>query len=135
MLVVWTLLAACHLLVACDKEPTSATPPVTPALPAVPAVATTATDSAAPSPPKDEVKIMKEFWDTKNLKFYNEMRRGADGKWDRNGLGRAFFSSGRLEREGQYKNGKRVGIWIYYDPEGNETRRENRGDGALADPH
>ena len=61
------------------------------------------------------------------------MRRGANGKWDRNGLGRAYYSSGKLEREGQYKDGKRVGEWRYFSPEGEVTRTENRGDGAGPD--
>ena len=100
-----------------------------------PAAVPTATTTTTAAPPKDDVKIMKEFWETGKIKFYNEMRKGADGKWDRNGLGRAYFSSGLLEREGQYKNGKRIGVWIYFNPEGGETRRENRGDGAMPDAH
>ncbi|MFM1867576.1 MAG: hypothetical protein RL591_984, partial [Planctomycetota bacterium] len=41
---------------------------------------------------KDEVKIMKEYWEgTKNLKFWNEMRRDENGRWDRNGIGRAYY--------------------------------------------
>ena len=113
-------------LSACGENPKPA---------AVPTAATTTTATTAAAPPKDDVKIMKEFWDTGKIKFYNEMRKGADGKWDRNGLGRAYFSSGLLEREGQYKDGKRIGVWIYFNPEGLETRRENRGDGAMPDAH
>lgn len=113
-------------LSACGENPKPA---------AVPTATTTTTATTAAAPPKDDVKIMKEFWDTGKIKFYNEMRKGADGKWDRNGLGRAYFSSGLLEREGQYKNGKRIGVWIYFNPEGLETRRENRGDGAMPDAH
>ena len=113
-------------LSACGENPKPA---------AVPTATTTTTATTAAAPPKDDVKIMKEFWETGKIKFYNEMRKGADGKWDRNGLGRAYFSSGLLEREGQYKNGKRIGVWIYFNPEGLETRRENRGDGAMPDAH
>ena len=113
-------------LSACGENPKPA---------AVPTATTTTTATTAAAPPKDDVKIMKEFWDTGKIKFYNEMRKGADGKWDRNGLGRAYFSSGLLEREGQYKDGKRIGVWIYFNPEGLETRRENRGDGAMPDAH
>jgi hypothetical protein len=113
-------------LSACGENPKPA---------AVPTAATTTTATTTAAPPKDDVKIMKEFWDTGKIKFYNEMRKDADGKWDRNGLGRAYFSSGLLEREGQYKNGKRIGVWIYFNPEGLETRRENRGDGAMPDAH
>ena len=117
-------------LSACGENPKPAAVPT-----ATTTTTTTTTATTAAAPPKDDVKIMKEFWDTGKIKFYNEMRKGADGKWDRNGLGRAYFSSGLLEREGQYKNGKRIGVWIYFNPEGLETRRENRGDGAMPDAH
>ena len=113
--------------------------------PAAPAAATastastasTATNSTPPAAPAEQttVKIMKEFWPTGKLKFYNEMRKGADGKWDRNGTGRAYYNTGELEREGQYKDGKRIGIWVYFDPEGKETRREDRGTGGAPDAH
>ncbi len=119
-------LAIALVLSACGENPKPA---------AMPTAVPTATATTAAAPPKDDVKIMKEFWETGKIKFYNEMRKGADGKWDRNGLGRAYFSSGLLEREGQYKDGKRIGVWIYFNPEGLETRRENRGDGAMPDAH
>ena len=117
-------------LSACGENPKPAAVPT-----ATTTTTTTTTATTAAAPPKDDVKIMKEFWDTGKIKFYNEMRKGADGKWDRNGLGRAYFSSGLLEREGQYKNGKRIGVWIYFNPEGLETRREIRGDGAMPVAH
>ena len=119
-------------LSACGENPK---PAAVPTATTTTTTTTTTTATTAAAPPKDDVKIMKEFWDTGKIKFYNEMRKGADGKWDRNGLGRAYFSSGLLEREGQYKNGKRIGVWIYFNPEGLETRRENRGDGAMPDAH
>ena len=123
-------LAIALVLSACGENPKPAAVPT-----AVPETTATATAPTAAAPPKDDVKLMKEFWETGKIKFYNEMRKGADGKWDRNGLGRAYFSSGLLEREGQYKNGKRIGVWIYFNPEGVETRRENRGDGTMPDAH
>ena len=119
-------------LSACGENPK---PAAVPTATTTTTTTTTTTATTAAAPPKDDVKIMKEFWETGKIKFYNEMRKGADGKWDRNGLGRAYFSSGLLEREGQYKNGKRIGVWIYFNPEGVETRRENRGDGAMPDAH
>jgi len=77
---------------------------------------------------KDEVKIMKEYWEgTRILKFSYEMRRGTEGRWDRNGMSQAYYASGKLEREGLYKDGKRVGMWTYYDEQGKVTRTENRG--------
>ncbi len=95
--------------------------------PASPAPAAS-TETAAKDTQKDEVKMMKEYWDgTKIPKFVYEMRRGADGKWDRNGRAQAYYSSGKLEREGRYKDGKRVGLWTYYDPEGKVLRTEQRG--------
>jgi antitoxin component YwqK of YwqJK toxin-antitoxin module len=63
---------------------------------------------------------MKEYWQgTRALKFTYELRRSANGKWERNGLSRAYYQNGRIEREGHYKDGKRVGKWTYYDEAGN----------------
>lgn len=107
----------------------AASPAASPNAPAVTADAA-ATDAA----PKGDVKIMKEYWEgTKNLKFWNEMRRDENGRWDRNGIGRAYYAGGKLEREGMYRNGKRVGVWTYYDIDGKVLRTENRGDGAAAE--
>jgi hypothetical protein len=107
----------------------AASPAASPNAPAVTADAAP-TDAA----PKGDVKIMKEYWEgTKNLKFWNEMRRDENGRWDRNGIGRAYYAGGKLEREGMYRNGKRVGVWTYYDIDGKVLRTENRGDGAAAE--
>lgn len=89
-----------------------------------------ATDSSAVSTtavPKDEVKISKELWPNGKLKYSYEMRRGADGKWGRNGIGRAYYDTGTLEREGPYRDGTRVGQWKYYKPDGSLDRIEDRG--------
>lgn len=95
---------------------------------------TTEVSTTAAAASKDEVKIMKEYWEgTKNLKFWNEMRRDANGRWDRNGIGRAYYAGGKLEREGLYRNGKRVGVWTYYDVNGTVLRTENRGEGSMPD--
>jgi antitoxin component YwqK of YwqJK toxin-antitoxin module len=69
-------------------------------------------------------------------KYRYEFRKDpADGKWKRNGKSSAYYATGVLEREGMYKNNKRVGIWKYYDAEGKLIREENRGDGSAPDPH
>ena len=80
-----------------------------------------------PAPPKDEVKISKELWPNGKLKYSYEMRRGADGKWGRNGIGRAYYDTGALEREGTYRDGVRVGQWKYFKPDGTVDRIEERG--------
>lgn len=100
--------------------------------PAVGGTNAPATNAAAPSgekpaPAKDEVKISKELWPNGKLKYSYEMRRGADGKWGRNGIGRAYYDTGELEREGPYRDGVRVGQWKYYKPDGTVDRVEERG--------
>lgn len=112
-------LALTVFLAGCDKPPA-------PTAPAGPAAADTAAASAA-SAPKDEVKISKELWPNGKLKYSYEMRRGADGKWGRNGIGRAYYDTGTLEREGPYRDGVRVGQWKYYKPDGSLDRIEDRG--------
>lgn len=118
-----------------DATPVDATP-ATAVQSSAPAPAPSSATTAPTTPAnaltatavKDEVKIMKEYWEgTRILKFSYEMRRGADGRWDRNGMSQAYYASGKLEREGLYKDGKRVGMWTYYDEQGKVTRTENRG--------
>lgn len=112
-------LALTVFLAGCDKPPA----------PAAPVASATADKDAAPaaSAPKDEVKISKELWPNGKLKYSYEMRRGADGKWGRNGIGRAYYDTGTLEREGPYRDGVRVGQWRYYKPDGSLDRVEERG--------
>jgi hypothetical protein len=83
--------------------------------------------TAAEAPKKDQVKMSKEYWPNGQLKYSYEMRRSANGKWARNGIGRAYFDDGKLEREGVYKNNVRIGIWHYYDGTGKLIRTEDRG--------
>jgi hypothetical protein len=103
-----------------------------------PSSATTAPSDAAAAPaaaaaaPADDVKIMKEYWPSGGVKFFNEMRRGAAGKWDKNGIGRAYYETGTLEREGMYRDGTRIGRWTYFNPDGTVQRVEERGDGKPA---
>ncbi len=115
-----------------DAAASAAASPAAGTSPNAPAV--TADAAATDAASKGDVKIMKEYWEgTKNLKFWNEMRRDENGRWDRNGIGRAYYAGGKLEREGMYRNGKRVGVWTYYDVDGKVLRTENRGDGAAAE--
>lgn len=94
-----------------------------------PAAADASQAPAAAAKPADEMKIMKENWPNGKPKYWNEMRRNAAGKWDKNGLGRAYYDSGVLEREGMYKDGVRVGTWKYFNPDGSLLRTEERGGG------
>jgi antitoxin component YwqK of YwqJK toxin-antitoxin module len=57
------------------------------------------------------------------------MRRNPDGKWARNGVGRAYYDHGVLQREGVYRNDMRVGDWKYYKPDGTLDYAEDRGAG------
>ena len=116
-----------------DMAQTPAPAAVPPAPPAPPA-------PAAPSTPpaKDQVKMSKEFWPSGGIKYTYEMRRSSNGKWARNGIGRAYYEHGQLEREGSYKNNVRIGIWKYYDVDGKHIRTEDRGTdgdgGSSGDP-
>jgi antitoxin component YwqK of YwqJK toxin-antitoxin module len=98
----------------------------------MPVPSDTKPDETKPADPKpaDGTKVMKEFWPNGKLKYYNEMRRNAAGKWMKNGVGRAYYDHGVLEREGTYKDDVRVGQWKYYDQEGKLSRTEERGDGV-----
>jgi len=71
--------------------------------------------------------MSKEFWPSGGVKYTFEMRRSSNGKWARNGIGRAYYEHGQLEREGVYKNNVRIGIWKYYDVDGKHIRTEDRG--------
>ena len=93
-----------------------------PAAPAAPADA--AAEQADPN-----LRVSKELWPNGNLKYTYEMRKGANGKWARNGVGRAYYESGPLEREGVYRDNVRVGKWTYYAPDGKVLRVEDRGEG------
>jgi hypothetical protein len=119
-------------LAGCDRgaQPAPAPAPQAATTPST-APATDASPSATPDAPKEEVKIMVEKWENGNTKFWNEMRRDANGKWQKTGLGRAYYANGVLEREGMYKEGKRVGRWQFYDQEGKPSMVDERGDGTL----
>jgi hypothetical protein len=103
-------------LAACDRPPATA-----------PAGDPAQADAPKPDAKKDDVKMSKELWPNGKLKYTYEMRRGASGKWDRNGIGRAYYDTGELEREGTYKDGVRVGQWKYFKPDGTIERIEERG--------
>lgn len=133
------LLVASPLLAAwiagCDKPsaaPAPAPAPQTQSQPDMPVPSDTkpVEPSPADAKPADGMKVMKEFWPNGKLKYYNEMRRNAAGKWMKNGIGRAYYDHGVLEREGTYKDDVRVGQWKYYDQEGKLNRTEERGDGV-----
>ncbi|MCP4836953.1 MAG: hypothetical protein GY895_19555 [Phycisphaera sp.] len=104
--------------------------------------ATTTTPATAEPRRGYEIPIPQiEFWDPERttLKYTYEMRFDPAGPGEkgprlhRNGWARAYYGSGRLEREGAYRfdrtknQSDRVGTWIYYDTEGNPSRTEERG--------
>lgn len=110
-------------LASCEKPvPPAVQQASEPAAPAAPAE--TAGGQADPN-----LRVSKELWPSGGVKYTYEMRRGADGKWARNGVGRAYYEDGTLEREGVYKNNVRVGKWTYYAPDGKVLRVEERGEG------
>lgn len=68
-----------------------------------------------------------------NLKFKTLTKYNEDGKITLiasykngivNGLFKKFYENGFLMEEGEYKTMKKVGIWKYYDEEGNLTKTE-----------
>ena len=119
LLLLSALIALPSALPGCDQAPAPA--------PAPAAAGSTAPAPKDPAAPKDDVKLSKELWPNGKLKYSYELRRGADGKWGRNGIGRAYYDTGELEREGMYKDGVRVGEWKYFDPSGKVLRVEQRG--------
>ena len=125
-------LALAALVTGCYRpaaSPAPAPPPPPPTEPVdqpVPA----GTDPGESTAKKDDVKYSKEYWtETGKLKYFYELRKDANGKWKRNGIGRAYFSSGEMEREGTYRDGVRVGTWTYFKPDGTVDRVEERGAG------
>jgi len=108
--------------------PTPTPSPAPEAAPApAPAPAAAPAAAAAAEAPKDNVKMSKEYWPNGKLKYTYEMRKSSNGKWAKNGIGRAYYDTGPLEREGPYKNNVRVGKWTYYGPDGKVLRTEERG--------
>lgn len=107
----------------CGKPPAQGQPADATAAQAQPPAA------ATPAAPRDDVRVVKENWPNGKLKFTYEMRRNPDGKWARNGVGRAYYDHGVLQREGVYRNDVRVGEWKYYKPDGTLDYAEDRGAG------
>lgn len=126
-----TALAVAVALTACDRPAASPAPAPAPTPAPTDTVAPPVAEAAEAAPAKkDDVKISKEYWtETGKLKYFYELRKDANGKWKRNGIGRAYFSSGGMEREGTYRDGVRVGTWTYFKPDGSVDRVEERGDG------
>lgn len=119
-------------------EAAAQAPAATTATPAAAQPAASAPVSSAPAAeapkdpkvaeaPKDNVKMSKEYWPNGKLKYTYELRKSSNGKWAKNGIGRAYYDSGELEREGPYKNNIRVGKWTYFAPDGKVLRTEERG--------
>lgn len=108
----------------CGKESPASAPVSAPALPAAPA--------AAETKPADDLRIMTEYWEgTNKIKYRYEMRKDAKGRYARNGFSQAFYLSGEVEREGNYRDNERVGLWKYYDTEGKLLRTEDRKEGKF----
>ena len=78
----------------------------------------------------DQVRVMQSYWEgTEQVDFWYEMRPNEDGMYARNGKARAYYKHGQLQREGQYRNNKRVGVWTFYKPDGSFDRTNDYGSG------
>jgi len=120
----WTapLAIALTALAGCKDRDTA------PAVSSAPPPPAAATDAK----PADDVRIMTEYWEgTNQVKFRYEMRKDANGNYARNGFSQAFFMSGVVEREGDYRDNQRVGVWKYFDTQGKLLRTEDRKDGKF----
>ena len=120
--------AACAIAIGgCDGGKSAPAPASTPASAPVPAPAPAPATEAPKAAAKDDVKMSKENWPSGKVKYSYEMRKSSNGKWARNGIGRAYYESGELEREGMYKHNVRVGRWTFYKIDGTVSHYEDRG--------
>jgi hypothetical protein len=67
------------------------------------------------------VTAAKTYWDNGNIR--GEYSINAAGQLD--GIYKAYYESGMLKTEGKYKDGKKIGLWTYYDENGIETKKES----------
>jgi hypothetical protein len=86
--------------------------------------------SAPATQPGKKMKWSREYWPEDQggkLKFEYEMRPNSEGKYMRNGMSRAFYANGQIEREGRYKDNQRVGKWTFYKIDGTKAKDSDYG--------
>ncbi len=69
------------------------------------------------------------MWPSGHAKYEYQMKRGANGVYKRNGWFKAYYEDGTVEREGNYRDEKRVGVWHFYDATGKLTQTTDYGPG------
>ena len=63
------------------------------------------------------LKNIKVFYENGNLKFEQNLK-------DRKGKYRGYYPNGKLEVEGEVFQGDEIGLWKYYNEEGNLLKTE-----------
>lgn len=64
-----------------------------------------------------DMKNIKVFYENGNLKFEQNLK-------DRKGKYRGYYPNGKLEVEGEVFQGDEIGLWKYYNEEGNLLKTE-----------
>ena len=64
-----------------------------------------------------DMKNIKVFYENGNLKFEQKLK-------DRKGKYRGYYPNGKLEVEGEVFQGDEIGLWKYYNEEGNLLKTE-----------
>ena len=64
-----------------------------------------------------DMKNIKVFYENGNLKFEQNLK-------DRKGKYRGYYPNGKLEIEGEVFQGDEIGLWKYYNEEGNLLKTE-----------
>ena len=64
-----------------------------------------------------DMKNIKVFYENENLKFEQNLK-------NRKGKYRGYYPNGKLEVEGEVFQGDEIGLWKYYNEEGNLLKTE-----------
>ena len=64
-----------------------------------------------------DMKNIKVFYENENLKFEQNLK-------NRKGKYRGYYPNGKLEAEGEVFQGDEIGLWKYYNEEGNLLKTE-----------
>ena len=72
-----------------------------------------------------EGKEVSYLQDRNGIKYEINSEIGFTGKYV------TYYENGQKEREINYKDGKREGLWTFWDTEGNVTKTETYKDGGL----
>ena len=71
-----------------------------------------------------DMKNIKVFYENGNLKFEQNLK-------DRKGKYRGYYPNGHLEAEGEVFQGEEIGLWKYYNKEGNLLKTEYKSQQKL----